>query len=536
MSASEQRPVLSSCSTSKRLRLALPEPEEAQGELAGSEGVAASSSLGLRRPQWAELPQDLTVLVCYNLGPSAMVGFLGSCRRAHLMSRSEEVWRHFCLLRWGKGANIALYASAKELYRDGNGWFPRRCGRRRSPNLEVQETTLHKSPCLTMDMRMTNEEIVTVSEAAKTQHGVVQQARVHVIDPDTLAVRQQIEVSRSTINCCDVGHGAICLGSDDFKVRIYQQIGRSSPDGSSSSAGSYELASEHLCTSEVNDLRFTREDAIIAVRTHHNRHPAGLDVIPVQRPDTRMSFQGGSLATRGKFIHALDGFEDGCSLSCIACSGEDAITSAFSAMLFDFRRSAPCVVDLPVTSQSQGHPHATMLWPLRAGRAPQVYANLLDEGRHHDNGVIAMVDFRYPNREVADLFHFPDPVDDFRCLDGSIYAACTDVAASINRIRIHRCSYDRPDIERLCTVVEEYDAGGRAPKEDLKVFSISSRGLAMSYGTHLSVGRLAEPLGQLDRADGYSCPAGLRAPRSVRSQWQSLLTEELPSQPHYCSL
>jgi len=454
------------------------------------------------------------------------------------MSRCEEVWRCFCKLRWGKGANIALYASAKELYRDGNGWFPRRCGRRQSPHLEVQETTLHKSPCLTMDMRMTNEEIVTVSEAAKDKYGVVQQACVHVIDPDTLRVRQQIEASRSTINCCDVGHGAICLGSDDFKVRIYQRIGLSSPDGSSNSAGSYELASESLCTSEVNDLRFTCEDSIIAVRTHHNRHPAGLDVIPVQRPDARISFQGGSLATRGKYIHALDGFEDGCSLSCIACSGEDAITSAFSAMLFDFRRSAPCVVDLPVTSQQQGHPHATMLWPLRAGRAPQVYANLLDEGRQHENGVIAMVDFRYPCREVADLFHFPDPVDDFRCLDGSIYAACTDVAASqgVNRIRIHRCSNNQSDIERLCTVVEAYDAAGRAPKEDLKVFSICSRGLAMSYGTQLSVGRLAEPLGHGNRADGYACPAGLRAPRSVRSHRQSLLTEELPSQLHHCSL
>merc|ERR1719235_429242 len=120
-----------------------------------------------------------------------------------------------------------------------------------------------------MDMRMTTEEIVTVSEAAKDRNGVLQQACVHVFNPGTLELRQRIEVSRSTINCCDVGPGAICLGSEDFKVRLYQRAGLSSPDGSSSSAGCYSLANEYLCSSEVNDLRFTREDAIIAVRTHH---------------------------------------------------------------------------------------------------------------------------------------------------------------------------------------------------------------------------------------------------------------------------
>merc|ERR1719498_294194 len=164
------------------------------------------------RCQWAELPQDLTIVVCQSLGPNGMVGLLGSCRRTYAISRCDEVWRFFCKLRWGASANIGLYRCARELYRDGNGWFPGRCGRRRSPTLEVQETTLHKSPCLTMDMRMTTEEIVTVSEAAKDRNGVLQQACVHVFNPGTLELRQRIEVSRSTINCCDVGPGAICLG------------------------------------------------------------------------------------------------------------------------------------------------------------------------------------------------------------------------------------------------------------------------------------------------------------------------------------
>lgn len=383
-----------------------------------------------------------------------------------------------------------------------------------------------------MDMRMTNEEIVTVSEAWQ-KNGVTQQACVQVIDPDSLGVRQCIAVSESTINCCDVSLGTICLGSDDFKVRFYRQSGRASANGSADSAGCYELCYEYLCASEVNDLRFTREDAVIAVRTHQNRHPAGLDLIPVHRPDARISFQGGSVATRGKYIHALDGFEDSCSLGAMACSGEDATTSAFSAMLFDFRRSTPCVVDLPVTTQQQGHPHATMLWPLRGGRAPQVYANLLDEGRHHDGGTIAMMDFRYPSMQVAELFHFPDPVDDFRCLDGSIYAACTEVDNSINRcIRLHRCSHGHKNIERLCTVVEAYDSCGRPPKEDLKVFSICSRGFAMTYGGQLSLGHLAEPR----RGHEVASPVSLRAPRSMRSKRGLLINEEHPSSQDFCSL
>jgi len=519
-------------SSLKRQRVSLPQLEGAAP--AQRSAATSSSPISGGCPLWAELPQDLGVVICQCLGPHAIARFLLAGRKTCEVSRCEEVWRFFCRSRWGGSANVGIYRSARDLFLDGNGWFPQRAGKRQNPRFEAQEMTLHTSPCLTMDMRMTNEEIVTVSEAARDMNGVTQQACLHVIDPASLRVRQRIEVSKSTVNCCDVGLGAICLGSDDFKVRLYTQAGISSADGCASSAGSYELTSEYLLTSEVNDLRFTREDAVIAVRTHQNRHPAGLDLIHVHRPEARASFQGGSAATRGKYIHALDGFEDGCSLSGIACSGEDAMTSAFSAMLFDFRRSAPCVVDLPVTSQQQGHQHATMLWPLRAGRAPQVYANLLDESRHNEGGIIAMVDFRYPSMEVAELFRFPDPVDDFRCLDGSIYAACTEVTASEKRIHLYRATHGQRDIERLCTVVENYDACSRIPREDLKVFSICSRGFAMTYGEQLSLGRLAEPR-HFGRPRDCTSPAAMRAPRSVRSQRSLLTSAELPNHPSLCS-
>lgn len=506
----------------------------------GSSSAMSSAPLSISRASsckqyWEEVPQDLCVLVCQCLGPHAVVRFVLAGRKMRDAFRSEEVWRFFCRCRWGSSANVGLYRSARDLYLDSNGWFPQKDGRRHNPSFESQEATLHQSSCLTMDMRMTEKSIVTVSEAPVDSNGGTQQACVHVIDPKTLAIRQRIETSRSTINCCDVGPGVICCGSDDFMVRLYRQLGGSSADGCANDAGQYELSCEYLCSSEVNDLRYTREDTIIAVRTHQNRHPAGLDLIPIACPEARISFQGGSAATRGRYIHALDGFEDGCSLSSVACSGEDAQTSAFSAMLFDFRRSSPCVVDLPVTSQQQGHPHATMLWPLRAGRSPQVYANLLDESRHNEGGVIAMVDFRYPSMEVADLFRFPDPVDDFRCLDGSIYAACTEVSASGKRINIQRCAHGQPHIERICTVVETYDSRGRQPKEDLKVFSICSTGFAMTYGEQLTLGRLAEPA-QQPPFQSPSSSSSLRAPRSVRSQRGLLVSEDTPNRHGFCNL
>eukprot|EP00747_Dinoflagellata_sp_TGD_P022475 gnl/TRDRNA2_/TRDRNA2_129138_c0_seq1.p1 gnl/TRDRNA2_/TRDRNA2_129138_c0~~gnl/TRDRNA2_/TRDRNA2_129138_c0_seq1.p1 ORF type:complete len:343 (+),score=37.67 gnl/TRDRNA2_/TRDRNA2_129138_c0_seq1:23-1051(+) len=320
-------------------------------------------------------------------------------------------------------------------------------------------------------------------------------ASVQIIDPGTFKLRERFEVSEATINCCDASPGLVCLGSDDSKVRFYRREGADSTNGCSS--GSYCCAGEATCASEVNDLRVTREDFVIVVRTHQNRHPAGIDLIDMNRPGVHLSHPGGSYLTRGKYIHALDGFEEGCSLGGVAFSGEHPISSSFSAMLFDFRLDDPCVVDLPVTSVRQGHPVGTMLWPLRAGRSKQVYANLLhEEGRRQGIGTIAMVDFRFPSMESAVCFQLPDPVDDFRCLEGSIYAACTDIdpLSHCQRVRLHRASPSEPHVsECLCTVVEAYDSEGRSPREDLKVFSICPRGFAASYGENLAFGTVSQP-------------------------------------------
>lgn len=443
--------------------------------------------------RWVEIPQDLGVLVCQYLGPNDVVRLVVVSCRTRELGLCDEVWRFFCHVRWGRSANLRAYKIAKDLYFDCNGWFPQRCGQRQKPFFDVQRLKLHDSPCLTMDVRMTDEEIIVVSEAP--HHGKYgrQDASVHIIDPGTRELRERFEVSNATINCCDIGPDLICLGSDDSKVRLYRRHAASSAECGQSSDGGYQPVGEYTCASEVNDLRFAREDVIIAVRTHQNRHPAGLDLIPLGRPDVRISFPGGSWATRGKYIHALDGFEEGCSLSAVACSGEHPLTSAFSAMLFDFRRPAPCVVDLPVTSVLQGHPVGTMLWPLRAGQSPQVYANLLYEEDHqHGCGTVAMVDFRYPSVDVCVRFEFPDPVEDFRCFGGSIYAACSD--ASKLSLRVHRSVPSQPGTsECLCTVVEAHDAAGRSPHGDLKVFSICPRGFAVSYGEHLALGTMAEP-------------------------------------------
>jgi len=106
-----------------------------------------------------------------------------------------------------------------------------------------------------------------------------------------------------------------------------------------------------------------------------------------------------------------------------------------------------------------------------------------------------MIDFRYP--VIDDLsvrFQLPDPVDDFRCFGGSIYAACTDTSSPQHKLGVHRCSPSQPGTaESLCTVVEAYDAAGRSPREDLKVFSVCQRGFAVAYGDYLALGTIAEP-------------------------------------------
>lgn len=453
--------------------------------------------------RWADIPQDLGILVCQHIGSVDVCKLLAASRKARDLTVRDEVWRFFCEAQWGKAANLHIYASAKELFHDRNGWFPRRKGNHKSclPCFQVSRLTLHEQPCLTMDLRMTNQEIIAVSDAPRSRNGH-KKATVHVMDTSSQKIKGFFEVSESTINCCDVATGLICIGSNDCKVRMYRQ---SSSLEAARLAGGYKPAEEIVCSSTVNDLRVTREDAIVVVRTHQNRHPVGLDLIPLGRPDARMSFPGGSWATRGKYIHALDGFEEGCSTSCIACSGEHPLTSAFSVMLFDFRLSSPCVSDVPVTSREQGHALGTMLWPLRAGQSHRVFANLLyEEAPKTSGGIITMVDFRYPVLDPGICFELPDPVDDFRCFSGNIYAACTDTTSKMSRLRLHRCNPSQPGItECLGTAVEAHDAAGRSPREDLKVFSICPRGFTVSYGEHLAVGTVAEP--QQDSLDLTMC-------------------------------
>lgn len=231
----------------------------------------------------------------------------------------------------------------------------------------------------------------------------------------------------------------------------------------------------------------------MVVRTHTSRHPAGLDLIPLERPDARISFPGGGPAMMNKFIHAIDGFKDGCTLSGIVASGEDPQTSTFSAMLLDFRRARPCVASLSITS-NPGNVLGTMLWPLRAGRSPKVFANLLHEdGQQHGGGTINMVDFRYTSLKGCESFRLPDPVDDFRCFGDSIYAACTQVTPSGQRVQVHRYRPGFGEAQKLCTVAEAYDANGRSSIEDLKVLGVGQAGLAVSLGEHLALGRVAEP-------------------------------------------
>jgi len=242
--------------------------------------------------------------------------------------------------------------------------------------------------------------------------------------------------------------------------------------------------------SEVNDLRLAREDAVIAVRTYPNRHPAGLDLIPLHRPEARVSFPGGARATMCKYIHALDGFEEGCSLSSVICAGEDAFTSAFSVMLFDFRRQSPGVVDLPVAAL--GQPPTSTVWPLRAGASHLAYAGM---GRRGAGGGIAVVDFRYPTTSSGMQVCFPGELDDFRCFGGSLYAACTARGARGTEASVFRCSPSGPrELELLSSVVGAWplSSSGQGALEDLKVLTVSQRGFALSCGEHLLLGSVAE--------------------------------------------
>lgn len=443
---------------------------------------------------WAELPLDLGVFVCEKLEPRDIAKLMLVDSRVSNMCYRDDVWHFLCRSRWGNSANFGSYDLAKDLYFHENGWFPQRAGQRASPQFDLSQIQLHNEPCLTMDLRITENEIITVSEAPKD--GSARLASVQVVNTAMRELCDRFTVSDATINCCDVGRNLICLGSDDAKVRVYSRGDPS--DGTSSNA--YRLASEFACASQVNDLRLTREGALVAVRTHNGRHPAALDVIHLNRPDAKLSLPAGSQALRGKYIHGIDGFLEGCSLSCIPCSGEDPITRSFSAMLFDFRLKAPCVMDKPMISEEQGHPKGTMLWPLRAGRDWAVYANIINEAtKKSGKGSIGMMDLRYPSIDVCNYFQLPAPIDDFRCFGSGILAACSEPTlpaepSTLQKLNVYRCTPSSSDANYDCLgTIAEYDLGERHAGEDLKTFAVCPWGFAASYAQHVAVGTIRQP-------------------------------------------
>ncbi|CAK0864330.1 unnamed protein product, partial [Prorocentrum cordatum] len=355
----------------------------------------------------------------------------------------------------------------------------------------VEQMRIHDSGCTTMDLRFADGELIVVSEAPRGSCPGT--AGVQVVDFSRREVRQRIDVSDSTINCCDVARGQVCMGSSDSKVRLLRRAGSlhgCGGEGSGADAGYREVCA-YECPSEVNDLRMTFEDAVVTVRTYRDRHPAGVDILPLERPSALVSFPGGSGAMMGKYIHALDGFEEGCSLSSVVCTGEDPSTSASSVMLFDFRRQSPCVVDMQVAAV--GQPPTSMLWPLRAGPSPLVYAAVELEGL---GSKIVMVDFRYPTIGSGMEFCFPGKVDDFRCFGGSLYVACAAPAAQQTQVSVFRCSPGNPqEIELLSSSM--VGAGSstsslQSPHEDLRVLTVSQGGFAFSCGEHLLLGSVVE--------------------------------------------
>ncbi|CAE8611435.1 unnamed protein product [Polarella glacialis] len=144
-----------------------------------------------------------------------------------------------------------------------------------------------------------------------------------------------------------------------------------------------------------------------------------------------------------------------------------------------------------------------------------------------------MVDFRYPSPERSVRFDLPHPVDDFRCFGGSIYAACTDTSNWKPRIQVYRCNSNEPGLsECLCTVVEDYDSGGRSPREDLKVFSICPKGFALSYGDKLATGTVSEPrwqdLADRDYADARCPPTRCLGTAQLRAKESSSVVATYP--------
>lgn len=191
----------------------------------------------------------------------------------------------------------------------------------------------------------------------------------------------------------------------------------------------------------------------------------------------------------GQYIHAVDGFEEHCSLGCLVCSAEDPETSTFSAMLLDFRRPKPCVSAVPLTSAL-----GTMLWPLRCGPAPRAYANIVGEDPALASTIVS-IDFRNPCFERQDSLKLPHVVDDFRCFGGAIYAACTEsLPSGAQRTQISRCTPTdgTGHSEILCTAAETREVGHM--QEDLKVLSVNQQGLALSWDERLSHGGIVNKL------------------------------------------
>mmetsp|Transcript_65620 Transcript_65620/g.154353 ORF Transcript_65620/g.154353 Transcript_65620/m.154353 type:complete len:436 (-) Transcript_65620:187-1494(-) len=421
-----------------------------------------------------DIPLDLAAFLCQCLHPEDVLRLQLVSKGACAMAQQQEVWRFFCHLRWGREANLQLYSHAKTCFRDKNGWFPHTGRGRSAPCFEVLHVKAHQSKgCLTMDMRITAQEVVTVSESP-WKVGSQGSAWMRILDPANLKVRAEVPVSQASINCCDVANGMVCTADDTGKVRLYSLRSKASP---------CLMVQEVGCSEAVNDVRIARDGRVIALKTVRGGVPAGMDIIDPERAAVTQ-LAGGGRMSHGKFLHNIDGFEGGCSLSQVASCGEEAITCDFSAMLFDFRRGDPCVLDVPVAADG------TLLWPLRAGRFPQVYVNL----RRNDqpSKTIQMVDFRYPSELLPAMYcNLPSAVDDFHYLDGNLYALCTDHSLQTERAKLHRFNPEAGITECLCTVVEAYDAHGWHRRNDMKVLATYHGGFAVAHGQELWVGTLA---------------------------------------------
>eukprot|EP00439_Symbiodinium_sp_Y106_P009950 s3723_g1.t1 len=99
--------------------------------------------------------------------PEDALRLLPASRNIQSITQQPDIWRCFCFLRWGRGANLHLYDHAKDCFRDQNGWFPWQGMVRSPPCFEVRCLKTHQQGCASMDLRTTTQELVTVSEAVR---------------------------------------------------------------------------------------------------------------------------------------------------------------------------------------------------------------------------------------------------------------------------------------------------------------------------------------------------------------------------------